>query len=239
VKKYWETLRPFEKRVVVGVATMVFVIINLWFVVPRFSDWGKMKIRMSDARRTLAAFQVQIDQIPTYKVGITNFMSEGMEVPREDQASQFGHTIVNEGIRVGISANIGRVSVNTNDPFFLEQSVQVPIQMVKEQELVDFLYNLGASNSLITVRDLALRPADQNRYQLNANIKLVASYQKNPAKRTAPVAPTNQPARPFIAGSKQPTPTIRTVTPTNKAPTKTSVQTNKPPNVPGKKTTKP
>src|SRR5689334_8968849 len=103
---------------------MVFVIINLWFVVPRFSDWGKMQDRMFRARNTMKAFQLQIDQIPTYKVGITNFMSEGMEVPREDQASQFGHTIVNEGIKVGISANLGRVSENTNDPFFLEKSVQ-------------------------------------------------------------------------------------------------------------------
>jgi hypothetical protein len=79
-----------------------------------------------------------------------------------------------------------RVTQRTNNQFFLEQS-QTVTTTAKEQELVDFLYNLGSSNSLIRVRDLGLRP-DQPRQQLNANIKLVASYQKNLPVRAAPAA---------------------------------------------------
>jgi len=52
---------------------------------------------------------------------------------------------------------------------------------------VDFLYNLGSGNSLIRVRDLSLRP-DPPRQQLSGNVKLVASYQKNPSKKPAPAA---------------------------------------------------
>ena len=51
---------------------------------------------------------------------------------------------------------------------------------------MDFLYNLGSGNSLIRVRDLALHP-NPPRQALSGNVKLVASYQKNPPKKAAPV----------------------------------------------------
>ena len=52
---------------------------------------------------------------------------------------------------------------------------------------MDFLYSLGSGNSLIRVRDLTMRP-DAPRQQLSGTVKLVASYQKNPPKKTAPTA---------------------------------------------------
>jgi hypothetical protein len=45
---------------------------------------------------------------------------------------------------------------------------------------VDFLYKLGSGASMIRVRDLELQP-DAPHQHLNGNIRLVASYQKNPA----------------------------------------------------------
>ena len=52
---------------------------------------------------------------------------------------------------------------------------------------MDFLYKIGTGGSLVRVSDLELQP-DQPRQHLAANIKLVASYQKNPK------APTPAPA---------------------------------------------
>ena len=52
---------------------------------------------------------------------------------------------------------------------------------------MDFLYSLGSGNSLIRVRDLALKP-NAPRQALSGNVKLVASYQKNPPKKAAPAA---------------------------------------------------
>jgi len=225
MKKYWENLKPFQKRVFVGVVAMVFVLVNFWFVFPHFSDWNDMKGRMYKAQDKQDRFQAEIDKTHTYESDIAALEGANIGVPSEDQAANFASTIQTEGLKVGINPNLSTSRRDTNRPFFVEYSVQVSFQS-KEQELVEYLYNLGASNSLITVRDLTLRPADQNRYQLNAGLKLVASYRKNPPK---PVVAAAAPKNPLNPLAKQPTPTIRTGAPTNKAPAKTTAPTNKPP----------
>ena len=42
-------LRPFEKRLVVGVGAVLFLVLNAWFVVPHFSDLGQAEKRPTDA----------------------------------------------------------------------------------------------------------------------------------------------------------------------------------------------
>ena len=54
----------------------------------------------------------------------------------------------------------------------------------RKPQLVDFLYKLGAGASMIRVRDLTLQP-DPPRQRLTADIRLVASYQKNPTASAA------------------------------------------------------
>jgi hypothetical protein len=76
--------------------------------------------------------------------------------------------------------------MRTNDPFFVEQTANITATS-GEEELVKFLYSLGEESSLIRVRDLGLHP-DAPRYTLNANIKLVANYQRKSAPKLAPVA---------------------------------------------------
>ena len=66
---------------------------------------------------------------------------------------------------------------HTNDAFFVEQIQNINVTATDDQ-LVDFLYKLGSDVSMIRVLDLELQP-DPPRLKLNANIKLVASYQKN------------------------------------------------------------
>ena len=67
----------------------------------------------------------------------------------------------------------------TNDAFFVEQIQNINVSATDDQ-LVDFLYKLGSDVSMIRVRDLELQP-DVPHQKLNANIKLVASYQRNAA----------------------------------------------------------
>jgi hypothetical protein len=53
---------------------------------------------------------------------------------------------------------------------------------------VDFLYKLGSDASMIRVSDLELQP-DPSRQRLNANIRLIASYQKAMAKNDSKKKP--------------------------------------------------
>ncbi len=177
-------LRPFEKRLVVGVVAVLFVVLNAWFVVPHFSDLADAQKRRTDALKKLADWQVEIDQNAKYTAGINNFLKQGQEVPAEDQVNQFARTIQDQQARSGVGIqSFGRTTYATNQ-FFVELTQVITVQS-GEAALVDFLYNLGERNSLIRVRDLALKP-DGPRQQLSGNVKLVASYQKNPARKAAP-----------------------------------------------------
>jgi hypothetical protein len=176
-------LRPFEKRLVVGVGAVLFVVLNAWFVVPHFSDLGQAKKRRADALEQMKRWQVEIDQKAKYEAGISKFIKEGQEVQAEDQVNQFARTVQEQQARSGVGiGNFGRTTTKTNQ-FFLELTQPVSVQS-GEAQLVDFLYSLGSGNSLIRVSELTLRP-DAPRQQLNGTVKLVASYQKTPPKKAA------------------------------------------------------
>jgi Tfp pilus assembly protein PilO len=195
MKGYWENLRPFEKRVVVAAGVLLFVVLNFVFVFPHFSDLSNMQFRMAEAQRQLGKFQAEIAQTSTYEVGLRKLEGEGgLDVPAEEQQSQFQNTINAQAGKSGVHFNSnGKVNTQTNQ-FFLERSQSISIQGA-EQQVVDFLFNLGSGSSMIRVRDLNLRP-DPPRQQLVANVKLVASYQKkstakaaNPANKTVALTP--------------------------------------------------
>jgi hypothetical protein len=222
MKGYWESLRPFEKRVVVGVGTLLFAIINIWFVFPHFSDWDEMKVRMAKAQHKLEVFQAEIAQSASYQTQVNKLQREGLDVPAEDQALQFSRTITDEEMRSGVTPLQGGRSVTRTNMFFLEQTQTVNVQG-GEQQVVDFLYNLGSGNSLIRVRDLALHPDPQHQ-QIAATVKLVASFQKNPSKATPAPSKTGR-----LSGA---------ASDASRADNQVSPPSFNPPPQPGKKTTK-
>jgi hypothetical protein len=226
MSSYLDNLRPFEKRMVVGVAAMLFVVLNFWFVVPHFSDWGRAQLRKGKARFTLEKFEAEVAQVPTYTRKVKELEGEGAAVPAEDAAIHFSTAIQEQQARSGVNIiRTGRQTIRTNQ-FFLEQTQPISVQS-KEPQLVDFLYNIGSSTSLIRVRALTLRP-DQPRHELNAEITLVASFQKNPTTKSgaAPVQPAaaksasspakQTPPRPVAATGKATMPAGRPGIATNK-----------------------
>ena len=179
-------LRPFEKRLVVGVAVVVFIVVNAVFVVPHFSDWGGVQGRMTEARQKLAKWQGVAAEEPKYNKLVEDLQKQGYSVAAEEQSYQFTDAILRQAQQSGVNImDKGRISSGTNQ-FFLDQSLTISVQS-GEQQLVDFLYNLGSGNSLIRVRDLVLRP-DAPRQNLSANVKLVASFQKKTPAKAAPAA---------------------------------------------------
>ncbi len=89
MKTYLDTLRPHEKRLVVGVAATAFVVLNFWFVVPHFSDWEQVGFRRQKAEEDLKKRSAKIAQMKVYNEQIRALSADGYKVPAEDQSLLF------------------------------------------------------------------------------------------------------------------------------------------------------
>jgi len=197
MKAFFARLNPTERRFVVGVAVLFFIVINFVWVWPHFWDWSKTRTRMTEAQKQLFLFINGTNQIPDLRKEIDKYQRKGEVVPAQDQAVRFVRLIQNEESKVGVmhdSMNPQRQSGPAANPFFLEQSETMTLQS-SEKQLVDFLYNLGNGTSLIRVKVLSVQP-DQSHQKLTTRLTLIASYQKNevaprgPAPAAAPPAKT-------------------------------------------------
>ena len=191
--KQFAQLRPFERRMMLGVAVALFIFLNYFFVWPEFGDWGNLTNRYNVATLRFKNYQTAIDQKPALERLLKQFASEGQYVAPSDQSIQFLRAIQMQAGASGVQIlNTSRQITYTNDAFFIKQVQNINVSATEEQ-LVNFLYQLGNDPAMIRVSDLELQP-DTTHMKLSANVKLVASYQKNPgpganaAKNSTPMA---------------------------------------------------
>jgi hypothetical protein len=209
---YLSRLNPAERRFVIIVGLVFFVVINALWIFPHFSDWGNLQIRLADARNKLANYETTIAKIPVTKAEIAKLVSDGINVPPEDQSFQFLRTIQMQAAQSGLGPPSSQHSATSTNQFFIEQAQTISV-VAGEKQLVDFLYSLGSSNSLVRVRDLALRP-EPNHQSLNANVTLVASFQKNlKAAAAKPAAPKPAAPKPATPPGPSPKPGVATNSP--------------------------
>ena len=189
MKKYLSQLRPMERRLVVGVGVVLLVVLNWMFIWPHFSDFGGYRDRLGGAQVKLRNYRAAVAQIPELQKQLKVYESEGEFVALEDQGVNFMRTVQQQAAQSGVALqNTSRSITKTNDIFFVEQVQNINV-LAPEENLVDFLYKLGSGSSMIRVRDLSLQP-DPPRQRLVADIRLVASYQKNPTAAPAAKAST-------------------------------------------------
>lgn len=178
MKKYLAQLRPLERRVAIAILVVVFLVLNYVFIWPHFSDWGNLHRRRDAARSKLKLYQTAVAQTEACQKQVNSLQSQGGSVPLEDQAVNMLRTIQTQSAQSGVSiVNNSRQITRTNDAFFVEQVQNITV-LAEDEKLVDFLYRLGSGASMIRVRDLELQP-DSPKQHLNANVRLVASYQKS------------------------------------------------------------
>jgi Tfp pilus assembly protein PilO len=211
-------LRPQERRLVVGVIIVIFVVLNIWLVWPHFGDWGRVKGDLEKAQRDLIRYQQKIAQAggPNgFEAQLKKLEGEGAQnVVADEQEIQLLRTVQSQVQQSKVTVTqYGAVNRSTTgqttNEFFEEQSIRINIS-TGEKELVDFLLNIGAGSSMIRVRDMDLRPADQNRYRLQGAITLSANYQKKQAVK--PAASAAKPAAPAVkppAGVKPPPASVK------------------------------
>jgi hypothetical protein len=229
VKQFWAQLKPGERRWVAAVGVVVFLVLNWILVWPHFSDWKKADARMQKAHDMMNVYSAEIKNRSSYEAKINALQSDGgSEVVQDDQAIDLVRFYSSRATSNEVQViNNSRPTTSTNDPFFVNHEIQLSVQG-RENHLVDFLYSLGAGNSIVRVRAMSLRP-DSTHQQINANISIVASYAKKPPVRNTisptPKAVTPKPAAPAIR------PVVQTQTQTNKSMvtiTHSHAATNKP-----------
>jgi hypothetical protein len=232
MKEFFARLNPTERRFVVGVAVVFFLVINIVWVWPHFADWSNTQGRMEAASKQLVLFETGTNLIPDLQKKIKIYQGQGQIVPSSDQAVQFVRLIQNQTAQFGIipeNMNSQRQPSATNS-FYVDQAETMTLQTT-EKQLVDFLYSLGAtSNSLIRVKVLSVQP-DPSHQRLTTRVTLVASYQKKAigsvgaapaAQRRAPAETNPAPgaggtnAKPALVPGGKPAVTNRIAT--NRAP---------------------
>jgi hypothetical protein len=200
-------LRPNERRLVIIVAIVVFIILNFIFVWPKFGDWGKLKARRTIANNLIAQYERELANTKRYQLEMKDLETQGAAVASEEQAVKLSTTVQNQAALSGVQVNrydpVRQTALSSGgktNQFFEEQSGIINV-VTEEKALVDFLYSLGTGGSLIRVRSMTLNP-DPPRHRLQGNITLVASYAKKaPPKAVAPAAgakptPTTSAAKP-------------------------------------------
>jgi Tfp pilus assembly protein PilO len=224
-------LRPQERRFVVVVGLILFVVVNLVWVRPRFKDWHRLQNELMDARRTLGRYKTEADKLPSYRATLARLEGETPVVLPAEQAIQLYTTVQEQARQHGVGYNQIRPSTlsagSRTNAFFEEQSVIINVNNTGERELVDFLSSLVAGNSMIRVRDMDIKP-DPSQTRLMGSITLVATYQKKPpAPAKTPVA-AKSPSPPSEASAPPKTTTPSGVKPAEVKPAVTP-PTNRPP----------
>jgi Tfp pilus assembly protein PilO len=187
-------LRPQERRLVVFVAIVFFVVLNWWQVWPHFGDWALTKSRFERAQKTYDTYRAEIAKVPGYRVRLRELESAGSSVVPDEQELDLVRTVDNQALmnRLTVLAADAKskTSMNTQTNRFFEEQYMTLHVTADNDELVNFLVSLTSSNSLIRVKDLTLK-TDPSQTKLDGLLTLVASYQRRtPAKITTAPTPS-------------------------------------------------
>ena len=231
MKRFWEQLKPGERRWVAAIGLVFFLVLNWLFIWPHFSDWGRANVRMKKAHDLIDQYNAELKNKPSYEAKIKTLQSDsGSDIMAEEQAIDlirfYNSRASSNDVQI---INNSRPVNRTNDPFFVDHEMQLRVKG-RESAIVNFLYSLGAGNSIVRVRALSLRP-DSAHQQINANISIVASYAKKPPARNTGAAALRLPAKAAAPVTKTGDPAAKPAAQTNKpvaAVTHNNATSNKP-----------
>jgi Tfp pilus assembly protein PilO len=180
-------LRPQERRLVMLAMVVLFGVINLWLVFPRFNDWRELRQKLIAATETYERRAAEAAKLPEYKAKLEQLQSEGQFIPPEDQSASLMEIISREAAVANISLTKiapGGGGPIPNNPFFEEQRVTLN-GIAAEADLVNFLRNLGNHPALLRVRDMTLKP-DASGTKLAVDLTIAGNYPKKAGPRPKP-----------------------------------------------------
>ena len=193
-------LSALERRWAIAGMLVLVLLVNWIFVWPYFNEWTPTSVQLVKFRQQIATHSSEVGKAPSYKQRILELQGSGASVLPADQANSMMQKIQTQAnssqinlqsvVPVGGRGRFGS-TVRTND-FFDEQIMRVKLT-AGERELVDFLYSLGSGDSTIRVRNISNLRLDPSAQKLQADVDLVAMFQKKPPT-PAVAAPVRSPA---------------------------------------------
>jgi hypothetical protein len=186
-------LRPQERRLVVIVGLVVFILLNMWFIWPFFGEWGRVQNDLYKSESTLARYNAEIAKRSTYERKQRELEQTGSEMLNNE--TDFQRIVSSQAASAGVylsdlRTGAGASLATTTNQFFQEQSIVVQFSS-GGKEIVDFLVGIAAQNAMIRVREMNIRP-DSTQTKLAGSITFAGNYarpQTNaPSGRTRNVA---------------------------------------------------
>jgi hypothetical protein len=196
-------LTPQERRIVVAIGMVFIIVLNFLFVWPHFGEWKRIRGQLGDMRNNIEKYNkiIATDTNPTngWQKQLQKLVRQEGNVEMNEQV-QLQSTIRLQARKTGVNVPNympGAPKPDTNG-FFEEESEKINIDSPEEQ-LIDFLYNIGGDPAMIRVSELELSPQDQNRYRLRGTVTLIANYAVRappPAAAAAKPGPGKSPSGP-------------------------------------------
>ena len=203
-------LQPHERRWFAVGLVVIALVLNYWLVWPYFGEWKQVQTDLERLEASRVKYFGEIGRKAGYEAQLKVLQKAGAEVLQDNQANQLQSLIQTQAAANGVTAGTirpasvpARIAGLTNS-FFDEQLMTVDVSG-GEQELVNFLYALGASDSMVRVRDMSRLALDPSKTRLQTTLTVVASFQKKPKPAATPTAA--QPSRPGVVQPKGPAPT--------------------------------
>ena len=173
-------LRPAERRLLVGVGVVLFIVLNVYLVWPHFSDWKRLRGEIAALRSTLATYQAEQARLPEYEAKEAALKGRGPKITTAEMGLALIKLVQPKAARAGINVvqwNPSSGATSRNSEFFDEHVLRITFRNTGDEELLKFLVSLGDGDSVIRIRDLTIRP-ESNKMKLTGNVTMVASYQK-------------------------------------------------------------
>ena len=178
-----------ERRVVMFVA-VVLIGVLAWMAFDMIPKPEQTNVKINKINRDLKSWKIERFKVDSYNKQINELEGMSSAVVQEEQEVDMSRTINKLEASSGINVSRqGRVNTETNN-FFIEKSMRIDFSG-KENQIVDFLWKLGESDSLVRVSEMRVRP-DKNRYKLEGWMELTASYQKNVIAPVVAVTPSGE-----------------------------------------------
>lgn len=175
-------LSPQERRFVVIVGILVFILVNWWVIFPMFGDWGRFENKLDYTRKKIEEYKAEIKKRPDYEKKRAELKLLGSDVSSEDAALRLQQDVISQANLVGLGygtitpVNRGGTTTSTKTNYFDEASVNVSIN-TGEKELVNFLVRLADKDLLIRAKSMDIGP-DLSQTRLQGNLTLVKSFQR-------------------------------------------------------------